>query len=370
MLIRGLLTLILLSARLSLAAPAQKGNTSLAPVIEHMRSRVLTTTQSFQMYSWSQASRLANDPDAFKKLSSQAQIFWNNFGQANPKYYEYGAGYYWATDPYSSIQFGAGRSPQWLLQNLTFPAGLRVLDLRLSESSNPLPSPILDILQKFKCPEQATLEQLFSGGGASLAPDCQALTRILFRDILKIDGFFYSYRGAPFVACTFPESKSPRMAFIMTNSSWMRADQLKLYNKETRAAKSERLLIQSVINKASNRESDFTSEWMKYVTLKPNDINPYIFCDDDHCQLKTGDKKIVFELPESLKTLTALSAPVTFTARSAPGILALQKTPKTNLMLWSDLEGEPAVPTNAWLKENILGCDGTIPLSPFSVDGR
>lgn len=359
--IRGLLTLILFSISLSQAALAAEASPSLAPVIEHMRTRIRLTTKSIQMYSWSQASNLANDPEAFKKLSSQAQIFWNNYGQPNRKYYEYGAGYYWATDPYSSIQFGAGRSPTWLLQNLTLPTGLRVLDLRHSENSDPLPGPVLKILREFKCPEETTLEELFSGGGDTLDPDCQALTRAVFRDILKIDGFFYHYRGAPFVACTFPESENPRMAFIMTNSSWMKADQLKLYNQETKTSKSERILIQSVINKASDRESDFTSEWMKYITLKPNEVNPRIFCDDDRCRLKTNDKEVEFALPEGSETLTTRSAPATFIARKAQGKLAPQRA--RNLMLWPDLEGEPAVPTNAWLKENILGCDGEIPLN-------
>lgn len=356
---RLVLTIIfLIGSRVLASEPIYHNGVDIAPVVDFMKSRVLVTTKTFKMYNWSFAPRLANNPRAFESLKPRGEVFWDHFGERTAKDDEYGAGYYFAMDPLVSSHFGASRSPHWLLQVLNMPVGLHVLNLGDPENQKLLPVEIRKILFQLHCPDYSSLQVLFHKAGALTPIECQNVTQRIFSKIIPIDGFFYFYRGTPFAACSFSDPESPRLAFVATQSSWLQQDQITLFNEKTRTQKTERALLQSVLNNAGNKEMFFRDRLPKTPVEGSEESRARVFCGDSQCRLleasKSSEKNrdesgFLFPVPAELKILNRKTAAL------------------FNLSLWNDLEGTAALPTDSWLRQNILGCDGELPFKPWTT---
>lgn len=344
-------------------------NKDLSPLIELYQKQIYTLKKTVVVYNWSVNAGLGDDPSQIQTAKSSANTFWNAFGNSNNGGNMYGYGLYAAIDPFISSGFG-GSGDSWRILEMKLPQGFRVLDLTIpvNITDSNLKARINEILGFFECPYNADPDKLMMNGGAALTEKCQLLVRKLFQEVLKIDGFFYSYSSAYMKGCDRSSSSSYK-AIVITQDHWMNSENVSFYTPTSTHKIEERIRIQTLLLLSATDSKQFevfTSE-NKKLMIDFLDIHPQhslhkstTRCDGDSCTITIN----FCNRQNSCENLDLLPIP----RPDGPLITsseALKKHKNSSFLaklLWKDIEGQPKSATiKEWIVNNIYGCDGAKP---------
>ncbi len=338
------------------------------PVVDFFAKQVTPLKRSFTVYNWSRAGAVG-DSDNLGIAENGSKTFWSRYGDPTGNSNSYGYGLYGAADPIYTMSYG-GYGEDWLLLEMEFPAGFRLLDLGRSMMMFPqAPAEVQTIMNNFNCPFEGSVERLFSAGGFDIKTKCQSLVKKIFQNELQIDGFAYFYGETPFKDCRGSSNGGfmSGKAFVVTESKWMKPGLVHYYNSKSSHYHDRRILIQTLIFSTANGSETYFAKALNdlasYMEDHPdqNLKNSSNKCEGDTCIITVNfcDSKGVCENI----ALSALPRP--------GGPLILKKDlSKVNMpggyaplsLLWSDLEGVPKATTvREWLKSNKFGCSDKMP---------
>ncbi len=341
------------------ATPAEEfelAGVNITPLVNFLEQRVVTLKKPVTIYNWSSNGKMS-EADISRYAPASSTTFWQMYG--NPKGMEnmYGSGLYGAVDPVVTASFGGYDKSSWLLVEMELPVGFKILDLP-SALTTPLTKGISEEARKvadlFDCSLSSGEDKWFSNGGATISQKCQQLVKKIYQDILKIDGFAYSYSRTPFKECTAFEGYR---AFVITDAKWMTPKLVRPLTSKTTTNLEERIRIQTTFLKAVGESPDMTKETLKplgeYLAKNPtsNIKGSKTVCANDTCIITVNfcDAKNVCEV----LVLPPLARPggALITSREA------SKGKDFQTLIWSDLEGQPKSKTiSAWIKENTYKC--------------
>ena len=344
------------------AAEIQLDGVNITPLVKFLEERVTTLKKPVTIYNWSTNGKMS-DADIQRFAPASSRTFWQMYG--NPKGIDnmYGSGLYGAVDPVATAGYGLHFSilgydkESWLLVEMELPAGFKLLDLP-SALSTPLTKGISEeakkVAEAFDCSLNGGEDKWFTNGGAGISQKCQQLVKKIYQDILKLDGFAYSYGRTAFKECTSYEGFR---AFVITDAKWMTTKLVRPLTHRTTTNLEERIRIQTIFLKAVGENPDMTKETLnpigEYLSKNPtsNIKGSKTVCANDTCVITVNfcDAKNVCEfliLPPLARPGGAL-----ITSREA------SKGKDFKALLWSDLEGQPKSKTiNSWIKENTYKC--------------
>ena len=332
--------------------------TDVSSVVAVFGSQVHPLKRKVFVYNWSGAGGepyWKSDPDKndsfiLKHTQDIAGIFWQNYGNGNGNMY--GMGVYAAVDPVVTRSYGGG-GDIWLLLQMEFPKGFRLLDLTeaLPWSGDPaIKTRAASIMTTFGCPAGLNADSLFTNGGSDLSTKCRGLVARVFRDSLQIDGFAYSYSGSHFDDCSGDTEK----AFVITGSAWMRPDYIRYFSAASRKDVLGRRRIQSIFSLQSGQAQplmDIIRPALEDYLANHEDANlagSKSFCGGATCILSaqfcdSHDKCEWVPLGE-------LPRP------GGPRFSAQEN------LLWPDLAGELKLDSiSKWVKKTKYACSGLVP---------
>ncbi len=339
--------------------------------VNYFSSQVRTLNKSVTVYNWSPSASSdpfwktnydPKDPRLLATARDLSQVFWNNYGGTDSDYNNYGYGLYTSVDVVATRSYGGYGSSDWLLLEMQLPQGFRVLDFTSGVHGSDMAALVTTkvIGAKFNCLYVDSAERLFYHGGSSLDPACKKLVRKVFQDILKIDGFAYSYGHTPFKACGDNNNSYHAGAFVITRPDWIRSEYIKFYTQTSSFDLEGRTRIQTLLmnedQDISKIHSRMVSEIASYLKMLPGtyikDIKSE--CVDSSCWITAN----FCDLKDQCRQINLSSVP----RPGGPLISAVGA--RDHHLLWSDLEGKPKSTTaNPWLKENAFGCSGELPYS-------
>lgn len=354
-----LLLSLLVSINAFSATPAAEfdlAGVNITPLVKFLEERVVTLKKPVFIYNWSPNGKMS-EADIQRFAPASSRTFWQMYGNSKGVDNMYGSGLYGAVDPVLTASYGGYDKESWLLVEMELPAGFKLLDVALF-LTNPLTKGISEeakkVAEAFDCPINGGEDKWFQSGGAATSPKCQQLVKKIYQEIIKIDGFAYSYGRTAFRECTEYEGYK---AFVITDSKWMTPKLVRPFTSKTATNLEERIRIQTIFLKALGESPNMTKETLKpigeYLAKNPtsNIKGSKTVCANDTCIITVNfcDAKNVCEylsLPPLARPGGAL-----ITSREASKGTVFQT------LLWPDLEGQPKSKTiSAWIKENTYKC--------------
>lgn len=354
----------LIGPTLALAEPLLFEGVDIQPLVRAHSHQVLTLTQPVTIYSWSTAGRdplynperSPDDPGLMGHAYRASRVFWTNFGSKEGANNMYGFGLYGAVDAVATRGYG-GADSEWLLTQMRLPIGFRLIDVAnpVSLPASPEQEAARDVAIRFHCPSNLQVDSLFQTGGSKLPDDCRRLTQKIFDDVLKIDGFAYSYVETQFKACSQDPSFSAR-AFVITRPDWIKPELVHFFNRASRQNIEDRIVIQTLFFKSEDENMSITPEQSQilvdFMIQHPDsDLKKSTsLCDGSQCRLTA-----------TFCDASGRCDDVSLGSRKRVGGSTITST--QGPLLWADLEGQPKSKTiNTWLQQNKLACkDGTAP---------
>lgn len=355
-----LVSLLAVFGSLSMAENSSSWNDSeLTPVISYFNSQVKVMKQTLYVHNWSNSGNGGEGEPYLNLAKKMSQVFWDRFGDPKGDQNMYGFGLYTAMDPVATQ--GYGYADKWSLLELQIPKGLKVIDLTSdSPSLNAEKTAALDEIQtKFSCPTFTKLNGLFENGGKGLTPSCQNLIRHIFKDVLQIGGFFYSYDQSNFKACA--KGGFSKRALVVTDPQWLKTESVRFFNKQSSYAKEDRIRIQTLFLEERKSKIELTGSAKSIITQYLNkNIQKHFAgsrstCADAQCEIYVRFCDQASQCDEfSVGSYPRPGGP-TITQTEA-------LTTDRKGLLWSDLEGEQKMTTTTeWLQANTFGCSGQLP---------
>lgn len=165
----------------------------------------------------------------------------------------YGPGFYAAVDPV--ITAFRGGIPNWVLLQIRLPQGFRYVDQQNVSSSVPsVPPEVTTALEAYGCafsqwPADFIFNFLKQTYFQNLNPLCRVAVRKVLQNILKVDGFYYSYDGAYLSVCNLSSHKG---AFVITDSKRFTPEDVRSFNTGTTDDREDRLRIISFFYKSAH----------------------------------------------------------------------------------------------------------------------
>jgi hypothetical protein len=311
----------------------------------------------------------------------------------------YGPGLYAAVDPVATRSYG-GIGTTWVLVQIRLPIGFTIFDLKRDGGDTPpANSALFNALDKAGCPTNweysgGVMNSIFNPA-THKNPSCTATIEHILRDKLQVDGFFYSYTFTNFKACQ--DTSSPQNdtstfrggAFVLTNGSMFKADDVRIFNSNTVDDLQDRIDIESTFYKSDSDAPNGTpvistadlyaqypayQGWTissTYQTCTPGSPNclPYLvsayICPT--AQIIAAAQAAVPPLPTPMCTneIVKPSPPVAVTTiSSANAPLAgsncyVRPCANPPTLLWNDLDSKPIDPDlDSYMKTNYYSCDG------------
>lgn len=223
------------------AAVIELDGVDITSVVDAARERTFRVARPVHVYNWGKSGDIAERPDAHEIIGSWARAYWDNYGKPLERLNYFGRGLYVAVDPVTSSWHGlSGGHQNWLLTEMSLPAGLLALDL---VGEFPLPRSARVVNLSFGCPGDAWARDYFADGGARLTESCRRLVRKVFGETLGIEALFYDYQYKEFAGC---DAEDQARAFVLLDDHWMNADSIRVFNSRSRALPANRLRIQSL----------------------------------------------------------------------------------------------------------------------------
>ncbi len=360
--------LVLGISAISQAKSVEFQGVDIGPAINYFAKQVTPLKRSFTVYNWSRAGA-AGDSDNLGIAENGSKTFWSRYGDPTGNSNSYGYGLYGAADPIYTMSYG-GFGEDWLLLEMEFPTGFRLLDLGRSMMMFPqAPAEVQEIMTSFNCPLEGSVERLFSAGGFEIKTKCQSLVKKIFQNELQIDGFAYFYGETAFKDCKGSSNGGfmSGKAFVVTESKWMKPGLVHYYNSKSSHYRDRRTLIQTLIFSISNTgDTNFTkalNDLSSYMENHPdqNLKNSSNKCEGDTCVITVNfcDSKGICE-SVALSPLPRPGGPLILKKDLSKVYIAGGYMPQN--LLWSDLEGAPKATTvRDWLKSNKYGCSDKMP---------
>jgi hypothetical protein len=356
--------------------PALKG-VDLSSAIRFFKPFVKTLKQPIYLWSWFDARGRnpiwtsnvpASDSIAADHVASASRLYWQSFctgdssqdpsdcqvdqtrmqfGSGNM----YGPGFYAAVDPVTTSDYGNPSQGNWVLLQIKLPVGFKIVDYVAAYNTS-MPSDVEQTLQTLGCPFSgySFYESVFAlnRSGRSYGK-CSLAMRYIFRDVLQIDAFDYSYQGTLFPECKVQNHET---AFVITNDeafdSWSHRGatqaEVKVFNKMTTDAREDRVRIQSFFYKAESKDtSSDTYKIQNYYAANgiPGHPNSYVLNMDMSQMLMTVCPQNATAIEQCTKNMaidsSILQAPAkTLISKSAP-----PQDWDGGGLLWDDLDGVP-----------------------------
>ncbi len=316
-----LFSMFLLTAQAQAQAQAQANNSvesknakfefegnDITAFVEHYKKSVKTLKKSVTIYNWSrgasksfwQKEREQGDPDYVTAAMIMSQSFWYNYGSsANSNMY--GNGLYAAVDPvattsYGGISKGSNFNNEWILLEMKLPTGFKMIETYEPTRKIEQLDQFSKTAKAYNCPATGSINELFEGGGNTLHANCSKLVRYVFKDILKIEGFTYSYGALNFKDCSFQDYAKNYVAFVITSDSWITGDNIRFYTEKTKSNVEDRLRIQTVFLHSIENASDYSygqsspkqeaiERIVSYLKLKPESFvkGSTVKCEAETC---------------------------------------------------------------------------------------
>lgn len=338
----------------------------IGPAVDFFGKQVVTLKQSVTVYNWSftKTESTSSNIGSAEKYSTS---FWDHYASEKGSGNMYGHGLYAAIDPITTISYSGG-SPYWLLTEMQLPHGFRMLDLpNLLMMQSTFPPEVVNILTKLNCNTVKNIDDFFSAGGAKLKSNCIELSKKIFQETLKIDGFAYSYSDTNFKDCLVGGASFhiPR-AFVITSSNWIKPGLIRYYNSKSTHNMESRIMIQSLfytlLEGNAQMLQSVTSLIGDYLTLNPemDYEDSTTKCEGEYCVITVNfcnDNKHC----EAINLAPLLRPDGSLIKASSAAKIPIRVNAQSGL-LWSDLEGKPKATTvSQWLKANKFACSGALP---------
>ena len=371
----------------------------------YFKSFVYELENPIKVFHYSQANpgsylattKSASDPIGPRYVINGAQTYWVTQNNIDDDSNMYGRGLYAALDPVATRSYGKWEG-NWILLEMNLPKGFRMLDLA-RDGGNSFPQRIQEIFTNAKCPitwdeKTGMFNSLMQPKQPKIDPLCMSLIRRVFEQDFGIDGFAYDYSSQYFAECKFgqgegeydrkPTRRIRGVAFVITGSSWVTRDNVRIYTPHTVDAKEDRIRISSLFYRGNYDDirSDVydgpsAARWARSQSYSR--VPGYRVVDDEDgsekcekydavrgcldklkfCKQKpdyTVDKKKCVELdPPELPRY-----PVVMTDKNWPERAYEAKDKK--LFMWDDLIGsETDKNIGSWIDQNLLGCSNRAP---------
>ncbi len=353
----------------------------IAPVVELAKRDIVTVTKPFKVYHWSpfggsphwRGATTGHDPQILANAKMLGNLFWKTAGTSIGSYNRYGNGLYAAADPVETYGY-AKASANWELVELTVPVGFQYLNLanRIRGWDD---ASITSIVSKFSCgnayswSRTVTPDDFFTNGGVALDQTCFQFVKKIYKEILNVGGLAYSYGSHPFVTCeTGMRDDNNGVALLFFRGDWMNASNVEYFTSRNRDNTLERRYIQTLfLGTAVAHEAVAHAAQplvLKLLSANPTySISPTFSrarCNTSSCQMS-----VTACAPNGYTCASEdllLPVPSSATISTAESLLS-----EPEMLLWSDLEGQPKTTpaeTDQWLRTNRLGCDGSKFTSP------
>lgn len=348
----------------------------IAPLVKYFSKDVRVLSKESKVFHWDYSGRSGTGELMLDYIRSMANLFWNKYGDFSEGSY-HGDGLYLAMDPIHTNQYSNGEKT-WSLLVLNLPKKLKVLDLSNAkvridfDSTDTALLPIVKILNSFNCNPFSTVEDLFySSLGPAQPLECRNLIKKIFKDILGVQLISYAYGRATNYSCE-NVTISNYLAFILTDSKWVKKGMFQFYNRDYVMNEDERTEIQSLylykVNGSLKQDSEIKNEIKNYL-LQHLDMNfekSTSECEGINCVLKAEFCNTEKNKCESisLKNYVKLNESK-ITSEAAKRMVNSIILVDGSYLLWPDLEGKPrSKNTSQWVKDNIFGCSGEFPYEP------
>jgi hypothetical protein len=373
--LRLLLGALILTSATSALAGSNYSNlfvdgVAIGPLVSFLEKEVVVLDAPMTIYNWSPNGKIY-DNGAKNMAETAAKTFWRAYGSYSGAMY--GLGLYGAADPVSTFYFGGGMTSPWLLMELSLPVGFRMIDVySVSRYSNQtLPDDVKAIVDHFKCRTTGvSADGFFTGGGGGVSPECQAIVRTIYKDILRIDGFAYSYGRTYFKDCMKSDlfvSQGQR-AFVITDHKWMTPTSVKYYTANSTDSTADRTRIQTLFLKGAYQvvsagglqsidQNQVRTIIESYLDTHEDSNLKDTFkqCDDATCTITarfcdSTNRCENIELPKVRRPTANL-----ITEEAASGT-------EPRKLLWPDLKDKAQTPKIVdWMKQNLYTCGETLP---------
>jgi hypothetical protein len=359
------------------AQPIMYQGENITPLVEYFEKYVHPLTKPVTVYNYSagakdpfwQKERDVNDPTLLYTAQSQTEVFWQRYGEKDGSGYMYGFGLYAAVDPILTYSYGGGID-SWVLLQMQLPVGFKLVDVtEQSRASSAVDhKELLRLAEKFKCPSALAPDSFFVNGGSGLTPDCLNVSKFIFSQALKIDGFAYGYGSTYFKACS--GNYDGYKAFVITSPDWMKSEHIRYFTPITKGSLENRILIQTMFLAAAQdsmaNDSSLKYKLIDYLKMKPDRFvkSSSTTCAGEFCVITAQmcDDKQSCE-------------PLEFAPLPRPGgpniTMSESKRTMAQRLLWPDLEGTPKTTMLIdWLRKNKYACSGDVPYAADLITGK
>lgn len=348
---------------------------NIAPLVKYFSKNVRVLSKESKVFHWDSSGRSGTNELMLDYIRSMANLFWNKYGDFSEGSM-YGDGLYLAMDPIYTNHYSSG-AKTWSLLVLNLPKKLKVLDLLNAKvtidfaSTDTTLLPIVKILKSFNCNSFSTVEDLFYTSGSAQPMLCRNLIKKVFKDILGVQLIAYQYGRSTNYSCENVTINN-YLAFILTDSKWVKKGMFQFYNRNYVMNEDERIDIQSLYLYKANGSLELDSaikNGIKNYLLQHLDMNfekSFSECEGINCVLKAEFCNTEKNKCESISLKNYIKNDESkITSEAAMRMVNSIILVDGSYLLWPDLEGKPrSKNTSQWVKDNIFGCSGEFPYEP------
>jgi hypothetical protein len=371
------------SASAQTTTPIMFDGVDISAAVKYYSTKVTPLKQSITVYHWGHhgpsyswdKEPAQGSPELLQIVKNEAKSFWRNYGILSSGML--GSGLYTAIDPVATFfQYGSGTPDAnglqaWLLQEITFPVGIRLLDIGTESpylGDPKMPGDVNAILDHFDCPSGG-IRNLFNEGGIRISMTCRSFVKIIFSRYIPFDGLAYPYDTSSFIPCTTFEHELQR-AIIIATDHWITPDNVKFYTSKTSGEIEGRTRIQTTFIMAEEFAKGFSDHALSDEGVEEFDgrLQNYLSkrqnlsdgIQDPKCGSATCTVTVTMcDVKGNCKDVNfgpfpKKSYPTSITKDEANGVFGG--------LLWPDLEGKPKTKNmDSWLQAHMFGCSGKPP---------
>ena len=166
-----------------------------------------------------------------------------------------GPGFYFASDPAITRDYGGNDSGTWILLRVILDERIAIFDLT-GPDPNSYPAPVIAALSRSGCPELAKegfLQSFARPYDQTHAKDCQPTIRKILDGYFGVDAIAYPYKASDYTGC---DETAHAVAFVLTRSDHLPRTEISGMNSTTTGTEADRRRIQELLDASSETDSN------------------------------------------------------------------------------------------------------------------
>ena len=244
-------------------------------IADYLRPNIVRLDHEVHTYHWSTASAAkngknqllsANEVRVYNTVKKSVPIYWDAFGK-DPANSMYGPGYYLASDPYTTREFGGDDPGTWILTDVVLPAGMTIFNFGSDDRDTT--TDVEHALRRMGCAvlaKEGSIGVFIRPISTHVPTACRDEIRKVLEGFFGVEAIAYDYASSDVIGCSHEEHQK---AFILTNARSILPNSVQGFNSTTADAATERARIQWLITV----EEDDEQLW-KDIETSPRKADP------------------------------------------------------------------------------------------------